>query len=263
MLLTTLSRTTLLQERRSSKSRERITSVCAYIAEQSPITHSTLSSCGGGAAEGEAGGGRGAGSASQGKSPLFVGAKTKAVVTPAKVTPVLKLVVPTPPHHLQRKCHRRESQQKLHKPKAAVASKDNVAVKPTVEAHRHVSPIHSHFPSPDKQEGSHVLLLWLACGLKAPPVRKALVTQPRTHAIAQHLIPEDVPLLEREDLGAQLPEGDNDIGVGLGTLAEVELAKGVGVLAAGHQQLRELGKGGLRGTKTMGCGPTKACREWD
>ena len=66
-------------------------------------------------------------------------------------------------------------------------------------------------------------------------MREALVTQPRPHAIVQLLVPEVVPLLEQEDLGAQLPEGGNDAGVGLGALVEVELAKGVGVLAVGHQ----------------------------
>ena len=65
-------------------------------------------------------------------------------------------------------------------------------------------------------------------------MREALVTQPRPHAIVQLLVPEVVPLLEQEDLGAQLPEGGNDAGVGLRALAGVELAKGVGVLAAGH-----------------------------
>ena len=122
------------------------------------------------------------------------------------------------------------------------------------------SPVRSHSTSPDKQEGAHITLLRQACGPKALPVREALVTQPRPHAIAQHLVPEAVLLLERKDLAAQLQEGGKYAGVGLGALAEVGLAKGVGVLAAGHQRLQELGKGSLRGTRTMGSCLTKVCR---
>ena len=71
--------------------------------------------------------------------------------------------------------------------------------------------------------------------------------------MVQLLGPETVPLLEREDLGAQLAKGGDHAGARFEALAEAELAKGAGSLAADQQRLQDLGQGSLRGTGATGC----------
>ena len=64
----------------------------------------------------------------------------------------------------------------------------------------------------------------------APPVL------PQT--IFQLMVLEAVPLLERNNLGAQFTEGSDHVGIEFGDLAKVALAKGVDVPSADHHWLQ-------------------------